>query len=232
MTEPIAKVHESAGPSRSKGLKQKLEVLPPFTGDLTGQLMQSRAIIESLPVGIAIFSIDMTVEWVNPFLAAMFEYEPAQMIGRRVVDLWPNAGELLPVYQLVLQGEAFDFPEFVRPHGDGERCFDVHLRPMMDDAGVVSGIIVIADEISDRKRAEDELREQTTRLQATVTNVPAGVGIFNPDMTINWVNELMAAMYGMESEEIIGKLAYDIQPVMIERQQYHRRVMEGESFRF
>ena len=232
MADSKAKVRKPTGASRSTERSGAVSSLPALAGDLPEQLTQYRAIIESLPVGLAIFTLDLTVEWVNPFMAAMIGYEPEHMLGKRVVDLWPDAEEMRPIYQLVIQGEAFDFPELLRPYAEGERCFDVHLRPMHDDAGAVSGIIVIASEISDRKRAEEELKKQSTRLQATVNNVPAGVGIFNRDMTVNWVNDLMAAIFGLEPEQMIGKLAYELQPVMAERRQYHQRVMNGESFDF
>ncbi|MCP4609085.1 MAG: PAS domain S-box protein [Planctomycetes bacterium] len=58
---------------------------------------------------------------------------------------------------------------------------------------------------SERKKAEDELRDSEERFRDFFENVPIGFHIFGPDRIITRINEVELAMIGYVRDEIVGK---------------------------
>ncbi len=141
-----------------------LEGGPSGTGGLAEQAARLRPMLDDLPIGFAVFSRDMTVLWINQALAAMFHTSPEQVIGREVFDVWPQAHELTHIYDSVLQGEAIDFPSLRRQYPGEERYFQLHYRPLSDNSGGVAGLLLVANDITQRKRAEDTVQERSEEL--------------------------------------------------------------------
>lgn len=118
--------------------------------------------------------------------------------------------------------------------------------PRFNEDGSFAGYIGIAVDVTDRKMAEESLRElnstlegQTALLQSReellrifVKNVPAGVAMFDRDMHYLQVSDRWCADYSVTSSEIIGRSHYDIFPdIPGYWKEVHRRGLEGETLR-
>ncbi len=79
----------------------------------------------------------------------------------------------------------------------------VHARgfPVRDGTGRVSRMAAIADDITERKRADDALRMQAGVLE----NMAEGVSLFDEHGVIEFTNPAFDAMFGYERGELIGK---------------------------
>ena len=93
----------------------------------------------------------------------------------------------------------FEF-RIVRPDGS-IRWIQVRGFPVRDDAGNVVRITGVAEDITERKRAEAELRLQSTALNAAAN----AIVITDRNGTIEWVNPAFTALTGYRAEEAIGK---------------------------
>ncbi len=108
-----------------------------------------------------IFIIDRAgqVRYVNSYAATQFGCEPGDIIGRRQADLFPP--EVAQSHQMSLQ-RVFDGGEPIYVEGRnvfprGEVWLGTWLAPIRDGRGRVEAVMGVSRDITDRKRAEEQL---------------------------------------------------------------------------
>jgi len=124
------------------------------------------AIIESSDDAIVSKTLDGHVTSWNPGAMRLFGYEPGEIIGKPITTIVPAElhSEELEVLARLRRGERVENFETVRVTKDGRRI-DVSLTvsPVRDEDGTIVGASKIARDITERKRAERELREADKR---------------------------------------------------------------------
>ena len=86
--------------------------------------------------------------------------------------------------------------------------------------GIVESFSTIMRDISDRKAAEKALMLKQKHLAALMNNIPHLAWINDEQSRIIAVNEPFAQTFGVSTEEVVGKTAYDICPADL-AQAYH-----------
>lgn len=83
-----------------------------------------------------------------------------------------------------------------------ERHFDVYCYPVKDEEGEISRAAVFASDITERKKAEEKLKQQADAMEASAD----GIAILNKHELYVYVNRAHARIYGYDtSEELLGK---------------------------
>jgi diguanylate cyclase (GGDEF)-like protein/PAS domain S-box-containing protein len=113
----------------------------------------------------AIYSVgsDWTVTSWNPAAEALFGRPAAEIIGRPITSLWPpeQLATDTPMFERAFNGEVIADFETVRLRGDGNPvAVALSWSPIRDDAGQVTGVSVIARDITQRKQLEEQLVRQ------------------------------------------------------------------------
>ncbi|WP_119679348.1 PAS domain S-box protein [Indioceanicola profundi] len=107
---------------------------------------------------------------VNKCTAQFFKTDPLAVIGRRDADLLPPdvAAAVTAVDRSVVEsGEPVLMEEEVRD-GDGAHVFLSAKTPLRDADGRIIGVIGVSRDITDRKRAEEEVRSLAADLEQRV----------------------------------------------------------------
>lgn len=133
------------------------------------QLMEIEAIYATAPIGLCVLDRELRFVRVNQFLAEVNGLLVSDHIGRTVKELLPELGEAQePFFQEVI---ASGKPLLnVEIHGatpaqpEVERDWLVGYYPLKGDGDQVLGINVTAQEITDRKVAEQGLQERADEL--------------------------------------------------------------------
>lgn len=150
------------------------------------RLAEIEAIYESAPVGLCVFDKDVRYRRINRRLAGMNGLSPEAHIGRRPGELLPQAiGSAVEaaLREVVETGEPRWNLEIAgtTPAAPGVmRYWNENWIPLKDEAGAVVGLSASAEEITSRKRMEEELRRSEAQLSLAMEATELGMFDFDP----------------------------------------------------
>jgi PAS domain S-box-containing protein len=84
--------------------------------------------------------------------------------------------------------------------------------PILDASGNLTGIGAIASDITERKRAEESLREAEALVRALVEHSPVALSIKDLDGRYTYVSPAYTKYLGLAAEEAVGRSTSDILP--------------------
>ena len=165
-----------------------------------------RRIVDTLHEGIWVIDSHAVTTFVNPRMADMLGYTKGEMDGRHLFSFMDEQGiqmcrENLERRQQGIK-EQHEF-EFLRK--DGARIFTlVETSPIISDDGIYTGAIAGVTDVTEKKRAEDALRESDERFRVAIESSNDGFGMIKDEQHI-YVNKKMATMFGYNRpEDMIG----------------------------
>jgi len=170
---------------------------------------------------------------VNEGFTRLLGYERAETVGRTTPELsiWadPQAREAF-VARLEASGESGE-TETVLRRKDGTVITGVHSARSMEVQGEASVLSVVHD-VTERKQAEQALRESEARYRGYVDNAPYGVFVSDENGRYLEMNKAAAELTGYTQEELVQlRIADIVAPEFHERARQHfdRVVRTGHS---
>lgn len=165
-----------------------------------------RAILNALPAMVGYWDSDLRNRMANDVYVEFFGLRPEEMLGMHISEvLGPELYELnLPYLARALAGETQQFERAI-PTPSGElRYTQASYVPDIVD-GEVQGIFVLVTDITDRKRAEEEVEHARARL-AEAEHI-ARLGSWEWDIPSNRViwSPGLCEIYGIEPEDFEGR---------------------------
>ena len=173
---------------------------------------QFRIYAEHSPVGIAMLDREMRYLVVSARWMEDFGLGDESLLGRSHYDVFPDLpDEWKAIHKKCLAGaiESSDEDSFVRADGSVE-WLRWKVRPWHRSSGEIGGIVIFSEVITDRKTAEEAVRQSEERYRTLFEHSPDGILI--ADMESNYLDANPAAcrMLGYTREELIGAHASDI----------------------
>ena len=110
--------------------------------------------------------------------------------------------------------------------------------PLRSEAGEVRGVIGAFLDISERKRADQALRESEERYRQIVETANEGIWIIDASAHTTFVNQKQAQMFGYSVSEMLGRSMYDFmdeEAIALAERNFEQRqqgVKEQHDFRF
>jgi PAS domain S-box-containing protein len=179
----------------------------------------------------AIISKDLTgtiTSW-NQAASRIFGYAAEEMVGQSILRLIPQSlhEEEAEILRRIKAGERIQQYETRRIRKNGEPI-DVSLTisPVRDNTGRIIGASKIAQDISERRRAE----QAVFRLAAIVESSEDAIVSKTLDGIITSWNEAACRMFGYTAEEVVGQSILRIIPEELhtEEAEILRRLRAGE----
>jgi PAS domain S-box-containing protein len=205
----------------------------PLRVRLEGEQLHRR-IIETTHEGIWMADLQGTTTFANPQMARMLGVAPTDMVGRPVFDFVFKED-----HALVRQ----HFTGFLRERG-GARVEERLRRKDGTELWALVAASVFCDhrrrpvsflgmftDITERKRAEQALRNSEARLQLQVSRMPIGFILWDSRFRVLSWNPAAERMFGFTEREARGKHPYDLivsREVQPQVDQIWRRLLRGD----
>jgi len=202
-----------------------------------------RRVFEQSPLGKAMADLDFRLRSVNPALCAMLGYTEAELIGRRFLDVvHPDDQELCSrLARSLIDGSAPQIQleeRFLRKSGD-PLWVNVNVAPIRDADGNILYTLGVIENIEERRRMTEALRESETRLRLLNTRLAQLAEERSAELassraqlqaffvnSVDWltlqrvspdgssvfadINPACEAAYGLPRDQVIGRTAADI----------------------
>ncbi len=171
-----------------------------------------RLFIEHAPAAIAMFDRSMRYIAVSRRWIADYNLDDAIIIGKSHYEIFPEIPDRWKeIHKRSLAGvtERGEEDLFVRLDGSTDWVRWICL-PWYARTGEIGGIIIFSEVITEQKRLEEELREQTKFLKTIHDLNPAGIALASPDGRLIAVNPRYSEITGYSSEELIGRTTVDL----------------------
>ena len=147
-----------------------------------GKLQELAAIVESSEDAILGKTLEGVITSWNKGAEKMYGYAAEEIVGKSVYDIVPpeRRDELEQILERLKRGEAVERLETVRVRKDGTTVdVSATISPIKDQGGRVIGASAIARDITERKRAEEALRESEARWRVTVQAARVGTWVMD-----------------------------------------------------
>jgi PAS domain S-box-containing protein len=173
---------------------------------------QYRTLVEAVPYGIVESDHEGRITFSNSAHARLLEYRPEEIVGKSIFEFQETRerGEELRAYQKYLVREQpAPTPFFGKDRMRSGRIRDVRVDwdYRRDEQGKVTGFVSLISDITEKKRAEEELklfRHLMNRSNDSILVIEPASGTFLD------VNDRACSDLGYTREEFLGKGVVDI----------------------
>ncbi|TAL30362.1 MAG: PAS domain S-box protein [Spirochaetes bacterium] len=173
---------------------------------LLGRLM---LIMERMPLACVLHDVNFNVSFWNNTAERIFGFSREEVMGKSPIDLFvpPRVHDRVrEIQRRMRQGDMSAHNTNENVTKDGRTiCCEWHNTPLMDEGGVFLGYLSMAQDISERRRAEEALAWSLERYRRVVETSQEGIWMIDAGQLTTFVNPRMAGMLGYSIEEMIGK---------------------------
>ena len=174
-----------------------------------------RKLFDSSIDGIYVTTPDGLLLNANPALARMMGYDSPQDLIRNVTDI-ANTIYVDPSvrteYKLRMERDGIvrEFEYQVRQRDGTILWLSDSATAVKDHAGNVIRYEGAVRDITNQRRAEDEVAEGRRRLQEVIDTVPAVINVKDMQLRYVLMNRYMASIFNIEPEDAIGRTTTDV----------------------
>jgi len=198
-----------------EALRQYSERLQELVAERTAKLQESeerfRGIAERSFDAIFTTDLEGNITYASPAAKSTLGYSPEELLGKRIQG-YLTADEiprLRQAFVTVKTGKSVTGLEAKAHRKDGSAAYtEINISPVTKDNNVV-GIQGVARDITERKRAEEEIRASRKRLEYVITSNPAVIFTGKPradlsDYEVTYMSNRVLEMLGFEPGHFVG----------------------------
>ena len=176
---------------------------------------------------------DVTIVDLNEAAAQGLGKSRDELIGVCALDMFPPEvaqHRRARLEQVILSGQPVRFED-----QRAGRWFDQSVYPIFDAQGEAVRVAVIARDVTERKRAEQQLRESEAQARALLNAATDAAALMDLDGTIVAHNQALAERLDRGTSELVGLCAFDLAPPdLAERRKvpWNQVIRSGQPVRF
>jgi len=171
--------------------------------------------LQNTPVGALSWDLNFKgTEW-NPAAEAIFGYSKAETMGKHVTELIlpEEQKEMVDgIYRDLISGKGGGRSTNENMTKDGRRIMcDWHNTILKDADGKIIGAASLVQDITERKQAEEKLRESEKKYRTLFENMVQGVFYQRTGGVLVDFNNAALEMFGLSSDQFLGRTSLDPQ---------------------
>ncbi len=196
----------------------------------------SQQIINNAREGIAVLDKELRYVLWNPFFAQLRSRSASEVMGKHPWEVFPYLKDygIIDKFREALSGETVmmpDIPAQMSPEGK-PIWTSGQLQPYRNADGDITGVIVLVRDITDRKLAEQALKESERRQKDILNGIPDLAWLKDAEGRFLAVNKAWSDFFGLEEEKVVGKTLFDVLPKEFTKrsqEEDHNVIASGKS---
>jgi PAS domain S-box-containing protein len=167
------------------------------------------AILNSMSEMVLYLDEDKNVLWTNNSITASIGTSQRELSGRRCYEILMKRDEPCegcPIARVI----ELRLPQMAEITTDDSTIWSIALYPEMDDNGAIKGIVEVKQDITERRKWEQKLRQASDEWRTTFDSIIDIVAINDSHFRIVKVNRAFADVFDLEPREIIGNTCHEL----------------------
>ena len=164
--------------------------------------------VEQSPESIVITNLQAEIEYVNHTFLLATGYSRDEVIGRNPRVLHSGntpAATYVSLWAALAQGDTWQ-GEFYNRRKDGSEYTEFAIiSPIRQADGRITHYLAVKEDITERKRAAEALRESAILLQKVIDATPDWIYVKDTEYRFTLVNRSFARAFGQTPENMIGR---------------------------
>ncbi len=171
-----------------------------------------REVMDGIQDGISVAGRDLKIIRTNKTMEQWYSHR-MPLVGRQCYEVYHGTDQFCaecPALQAMetLSPCTHEVP-YVSPSGE-HRCLELYAHPLIGDTGKAVGVVEYVHDITDRKNADNRVRQQLEFLQTVIDTIPTPVYIKDINLRYTGCNKSFEAFVGKDKSEVVGKSVYDL----------------------
>lgn len=121
---------------------------------------------------------------------------------------WSFGEALCPIETTKDTRKSLTFEHTYNDNDGAMRAIEIHCHPVLDYDGNTSKVIHYVTDVTQRKRAEKELRDYAEEVQDLYNNAPCGYHSLDTNGTFIRINDTELTWLGYTKEEVLGEMKF------------------------
>jgi PAS domain S-box-containing protein len=180
----------------------------------------------------------------NPGAEKIFGYKPEEVLGKNIDDIVARSdvmAEARDLTRLGLEGTSFTPLETIRYRQDGKPINVIVAGSAIRVGDKLEGVVFVYQDITDRKKAAEELEKRQKYLESILFNAPSAIVTADARFCITEWSPGAEKIFGYSRQEILGRNVddvvtrpeYKLEAERVSKQTYDGKVIEPiESVRY
>lgn len=207
-------------PLRLQGTAQDVTERVEAQRAIEGLTKRLERILEAAGEGIYGLDLEGRTTFVNAAAAAMLGYTRDELIGQNQHEVLhhshpdgsPYDQKACPIYAVLQDGQERRVDDEVFWRNDGSSFPVEYVSSPIEDEGTVVGAVVVFQNVSERRKAEEAVRASEMRLRTLTDAAAEAIVTANEDGRIVDWNKGAETIFGHAKEDIVGQLLERIMP--------------------
>jgi PAS domain S-box len=230
-------VYENGKPAAIQGIARDITDRRRAELAIRSNELQLRVITNTIPVSIAYVGADLTIRFANRAFLEWLGKGSAEVVGRKVPDVIGSDAyqQMQQEFERVLNGEYLDVERSshtIPADAEGRRYVRMNYVPEPSPTGEIAAFFAFMTDITDSKKAEQDLLKSSEQLRVITNSVPASIVYIDSNHICRFANGAYREWIGMEEDEMVGTHIRDIvtPPIYEKLLPEIERALRGEEF--
>jgi PAS domain S-box-containing protein len=191
-------------PALMRGINYDITARKQLEKRMKEQYDELENIYSNAPIGLAIIDKEFRFQRINERLAEINGVPAAQHVGKAIGEIVPDLAEQAEVLfkQIFATGEPLLNVEVkgeTKAQPGVERIWNESWHPVKNDSGETFAISVVVEEITEKQRAEEALKESEARFRTMSEHSPMWVWMTTADADVRYANQEMLSYLGLKN---------------------------------
>ena len=157
-------------------------------------------LIETMSTPMLVLDTSGRIIDLNPAACSLFSTTSPAAVGKPVNGIASDWSDFL----MLCRSDRMSHSDLTRDREDGTRFYTASVEQILTHSGEPEARLILLQDVTEQKRAEEALRESESFNRGLVENLPEYVIVYGPAGNILYVNPATERALGYNAEELTG----------------------------